>query len=497
MESQKMQLIATLYPHQTEAVNWMCKQETTYGGGILADEMGLGKTYEIMGLLCERPLRTLIVCPLSLLSQWASEITHNIVIDKTGLFINHRINYNKGNILQQGQEASVVITTYGTVVNDIKHNGLINKVQFDRIIIDEGHKIRNGKTLVSRSIIKIADLCTYKWCVSGTPLNNNINDMKTLSRFIGAEPYTTGKWWTLVKKLLVNSENPLDKMSELSQWRTKFILKRTKAKILSLPEIKYITVGCYLDQSQYKLYKKLKRALLARENTQFNMLIKILRLRQVVTHPMLLWSAKKLKQSQRSGTDNYIKQVISQSGKFKAILDIIKNTPKTEKIIIFTQWTKVLDLLAPVIKYCKLKYHRIDGTVSTKCRTSIISRFKTNKRRILLITTGTGGEGLNLTMANNIILIDPLYNPFAEHQAFDRVHRIGQTKTVKIYKLYVENTVECWMSAMQQNKIALGNNIINNQKSDRISAEDLNDLYTTYIHKRPQIKTQTQLKYLS
>jgi len=488
----------TLFPHQIKAVNWMTNRENQGLGGVLADEMGLGKTFEIMGLLSKMKGKTLVICPLSLLEQWKSELFNNMVLKKSDISIIYGIPSDRNSIsnLFRVKHSIICLSTYDVIKNDIdKAHSIINIVSFDRIVLDEAHVIRSNDSLRFKAILKLTIKTKFNWCLTGTPFNNSISDLASLAQIVNQDKYNDLDQWNHVK-LVIDSNQPIPFLQE---WTQDCVLKRLKNDVLDLlpPIVKTIKQFVFNTQ-QADLYNEFR--LNAKNSFENNgpflhIIVCILRMRQICVHPFLVTKQKK----DPNLTDRqWAQQIMSMSGKFKCINEICRKVPKNEKIIIFSQWPSVFKLLGTAFDAMNAKYTQLDGKTSLSDRQHNIRLFNTDpKIRFFFISTKAGGVGLNLTKANHVIFMDPLFNPFAEMQASDRVHRIGQQKQVHIYKLYVPESVETWVQKIKQRKNILSHNCFNLDKphQDNITKKDLKELFDNFIDLPLTVKEKTAVSF--
>ena len=374
-----------LHPHQIKGLKWLVKHEKKYFGGLLCDEMGVGKTLQIISMMIAHPLKmTLIVCPASLVNQWKTEIhkfTKSItILEKKELGIyNDYLN-------------NVYITSYSS----INHYSHINDICYDRIICDEAHYFRNSKSKTYNNLNSIQS--KYRWCLTGTPIQNYKSDMVTLFKFI--RHY--GKLTTLIEK---------------------HILRRTLNDVnIILPSIKYSTHIILINDK--KLYN------LIEHNSYMFHLEKILRLKQACVIPS---STVKSIESKYKITTNITSNIIKLNTIIESII-----TNNEDKLIIFSYFRNEIQYL-----YSKLKSQfnvgYIDGTISKEEKNKIVSSRDYN---ILIIQINAGGTGLNLQHYNNIYFTSPQWNPSLEQQAIARVYRIGQTKEVSVKRFINQHSIE-------------------------------------------------------
>ncbi|CAG9314918.1 unnamed protein product [Blepharisma stoltei] len=526
-------------------------------GGILADEMGLGKTVMVVSLLhthrrgyTHSPKKsknineggTLIVLPLSLMTQWHSEIENH----GTGLKVMEYYSEKTKSLRELGSP-DVVLTTYGVVQTDCATSGPLFKMNWFRIILDEAHNIRNRETGITKSCLKLQGL--YKWALTGTPIQNRLDDLYSLISFLEVEPWNDYLWWNRVITKPFNRQDP-NVFEALRRLLKPIVLRRTKASklangspIISLPPLNIDTIYLAMHIEERRVYDRLFNHTKAR----FRSLISqgrlksyissvfelLLRLRQLCNHPFLIMNKndadplesidKFFNKVVENTSENYINElvdkikqgeamdcpvcldmiddaVITKCGHFmcrlcgvqqveknrncplcKAVLtahdlttvprenkfqlDITKEWRSSAKIeyllnllqesneptVVFSQWTTMLDLLEIALKKAEISYARLDGSLNKNQRENALQLFK-NGRQVMLITLKAGGVGINLTYASRVILMDPWWNPAVENQAIERVHRIGQNRTVRAIKLICHDTVEERMLELQARK---------------------------------------------
>jgi non-specific serine/threonine protein kinase len=443
-----VQLISSLLPHQEYGLNWCLKREEN--GCILADDMGLGKTVTSCALMVSNHVKTIIIVPVALLEQWDAEISKHT--DGLSTFIYHGDNRNK--MAQESQESQesldfqdydIVITTIHTIISDFKKGIIEIYKNFDRIIIDEAHKLKNYKSVSHMIISTVFRRTQYKLLLTGTPICNNIGDLISLIILLNMSPYNNLDYWRYMpieEKICLIEEN-----------KNEFVLHRTKADILksTLPDIKINTVKLSLTNNlQSKTYNNLKK-----KQHSFK-LLKILRMRQCLNEIKLINDNDCTDTNEIS---NEIRDVLCE--KIIKVQSIIQQVPNNEKIVIFSQWKTMLDILSEFIDIPYVIYH---GGMNMKEKNETLEKFKTcPDTRILLITLKCGGCGLNLNVANHAIIVEPYYNHSEERQAIDRIYRIGQTKKVFINKLCISNSVENWMRQLQSSKLCLSGMILQNK----------------------------------
>jgi SNF2 family DNA or RNA helicase len=384
-----------LHPHQIKGVKWLLKHEKKDKGGLLCDEMGVGKTLQIISMMIARPLKlTLIVCPASLVNQWKREILKfttliNVLEKKDLSTFNDTLN-------------NVYITSYSS----INHYSYKNELYYDRIICDEAHYFRNSKSKTYNNLNLLES--NYRWCLSGTPIQNYKSDIITLFKFI----------------------RQYGKLNDLIE---KHMLRRTLLEVnINLPTIHYSTHFVKIIDT--------KLDTLIEYNQYMFHLEKILRLKQACVIPS---STIKSIESKYKLNTNITPQLI----KLNTIINNI-TTHNENKVIIFSYFRNEIQYLYTKLKPL-LNIGFIDGSVSTEEKHKIVSSKDYN---ILIIQINAGGTGLNLQHYNKIYFTSPQWNPSLEQQAIARVYRIGQTKEVSVKRFINENSIEEHIVNIQERK---------------------------------------------
>lgn len=487
-----------LYPHQITAVKWMKKNEQSGHGGLLFDCMGLGKTIDAISLIVESNIlgKTLIVVPLSVLDQWKDEFEKRVAFQNEGcvhMYYGLASNRNSNLSYKSACDAHIIITTYNTIVSDVRHKeSIVNRISFTRMILDEVHIIRNPTSQVHKSITSVSKDVKYKWGLTGTPFNNCVNDLMAIYSYIGYGDSADKIWWgrykvTLRKIELNRPMSDLDKtnLKTFEYIKTHLSMGREKSE-LQLPQLTHQTIKCVFTSNQLKAYRKARNEAIQayKDYIQHHetgslaytcLITKILRLRQICVHPFIP-RPNKIKTAKAH-------RIHKSSTKFKKTLQLIRESTKSDVYVIFSQWTTSLDMLSTMLTAQHIKHLQFDGRMNKLKRKDVLDIFNEGAHKVLLVSTLAGGVGLNLITANKVILIDPMYNPYAEQQALNRVHRIGQTQPVTIYRLTVENTVEDWMCSINERKYGIYDMMMGNHdpNSPIVSNTDVKQLFQKFI----------------
>jgi len=423
-----------LRSYQREGIQWLNWLSDHYLHGILADDMGLGKTIQaIVNMRLnyeeENPdTHSLIICPRSVLRHWEREIKR--VWKDAPVYIYHGPYRNKRVFFTKVPK--IFITTYATAANDVD---MIQEVPLFYLILDEGTRIKNPQAKRSKAIKSLN--AAHRFVLSGTPIENRPAELWSIFDFLmKGHLGTYGGFVSVI-------ENPIiDGNVEVSEFLGKkispFVLRRLKENVAKdLPDKVYINATCGLTEEQASLYgqiqelfKPIRRELVAGKNVNIprSILPIITKLKQVCDHPALI--------------TNEDEPLLDRSEKFDIIVDKISEiTENNDKVVVFSHFLKTLDLLESYVIKERIGYIRIDG--STTNRQALIDQFnKKEDVKVALCSLLAAGEGITLTSANHVIHVDRWWNPAKEDQATDRVHRIGQMKTVFIHHVITEGTLE-------------------------------------------------------
>lgn len=442
-----------LRSYQAQGVKWLIKLSKISFGGILADEMGLGKTIQIIAfLLTEQGKKTIIVCPTSLIYNWKSELEK--FAPSLKVLIVH--GQNRDEALEDVSEYDIVLTTYGTIRMDIdKYSGK----SFDYCIIDEAQNIKNASAQNTKVIKEIN--AKVRFALTGTPIENNLTELWSIFDFImPGYLYSKEKF---VEKFTHGGKENLEILKELVN---PFILRRTKKDVIKeLPDKVLKNILVDMTEAQKAVYmnyiKNVKELLKDKKDNNIQIFSYLTRLRQICLDPSLI------KKEYNGG-----------SGKLESAMELIdEHLYSGEKILLFSQFTSVLDKIGQMLESENIGFYKLDGKTKPKDRIKMVNKFNQGKaKRVFLISLKAGGTGLNLTSASVVIHFDPWWNPAVEDQATDRAHRIGQTKVVEVIKLIARGTIEEKIIMLQEEKKELIDNVINSELTG-LSRKDLLKLF--------------------
>ncbi|CAK5280366.1 unnamed protein product [Mycena citricolor] len=608
-----------LLPHQVLGRAWMRDREDPSKkrfGGILADDMGLGKTIQCLTrVVGNRPRKkdrdegwhapTLVVCPLALVAQWEEEANKMA----EGLVIVKHQGPSRSKNAQSLARAHIVVTTYDTVRSehaafastakdetkatvtktkkaasdddsdsDAEHFGRtvakkgkasagskpkakvhpLFEIKWWRIVLDEAHNIKNRNT--KNSIACCALQGKFRWCLTGTPMQNSVDELFSLLKFLRIKPLNEWERFNLqIAKPVKSGKGAGRAMKRLQVVLKQIMLRRTKNQqlngkaLVDLPSRTINVISCAFDPSEQAFYsalevkmedtmnKLMKESEAKGGSAYISVLLLLLRLRQACNHPCLVSKdyktdldaveprAKKTASSDSPsevdgddlvaafGALNVATRTCqvcmtemdarsmaageafciscaslalqarmedrdrNSSAKIRMVLkllrDIHSRSDGVEKTIIFSQFTTMLDLLEPFLYEAGTLD---DGSMKPVDREAALEKIKKSESvKVILISFKAGSTGLNLTACNNVILVDLWWNPALEDQAFDRSHRVGQTRPVNIYKLKIDDTVEDRILDLQEKKRLLAKAALSGDKikNMKLGMDDLLALF--------------------
>jgi SNF2 family DNA or RNA helicase len=426
-------LKAELRPYQKEGVAWLQFHREVGIGALLADDLGLGKTLQA---LCAVTGKTLVVAPTSVLLGWAKEAARF----RPGL----EVNVDHGPSRALAGAADLVLTTWALLRQDIDR---ILEVQWQSVVLDEAQMIKNPDSQVARAAHRLS--APFRVCLSGTPIENRLDDLWSQMAFL--EPGFLGSREVFAERYATPIGNGDElRAQELRQRIRPFLMRRMKREVApDLPPRTELVERCELGEAERTLYEALRAAAqkevmadLARGGSVLHALELLLRLRQAACHRGLI-------PGQDETSDG---GPVGSSAKVELLMELVDELcAEGHKVLIFSQWTSLLDRVEPHLEAAGVSYLRLDG--STTDRQGVVDGFQADDGPpVLLLSLKAGGTGLTLTAADHVVLLDPWWNPAVEDQAADRAHRIGQTKPVFVHRLVASDTVEERILALQESK---------------------------------------------
>lgn len=475
--------------YQLQGLYWLQCLKKTGLSGILADDMGLGKTIQLLAHLCleksleknqsakKTPIKpSLIIAPTSLVMNWANEISKFAPSLKTIILHGQA----RKQIFDQISLCDVVLTTYALLLRDEK---ILIKHHYRLLILDEAQYIKNTHTKIGQIARKF--IAEQRICLTGTPIENHLGELWSLFHFLLPNLLGEKRQFTRLFREPIEKHHQSPRLQDLKQRIAPFFLRRTKQAVLSeLPPKIDIVRSILMTDPQRELYENIRIALHEKIMTaihqqgisraHMHILSALLKLRQVCCDPRLLKSQKSLDCIDRN---SHI------SAKLLFLTKLLPNLiTEGRKILLFSQFTEMLALIESELIKLEIPYVKLTGQTSSEKRYTLIQQFQSNQVPLFLISLKAGGLGLNLTQADTVIHYDPWWNPAVENQATDRAHRIGQDKTLFVYKLITADTIEEKIQSLQESKKNLFNQLLGTtdqtQHFKALTLEDIENLFS-------------------
>ena len=451
-------LNAKLRNYQVEGFNWLNEIANLKVGGILADEMGLGKTIQIIAfLLSQKGKKSIVITPTSLIYNWRDEFNKFAPSLNVGIIHGDK----KNRVVMMEKDFDVIVTTYGLIKNDYEY---YKEKEFDFCIIDEAQNIKNSKAQNTKYVKAIKAGCRI--ALSGTPMENNLMELWSIFDYI-MPGYLLSEAKFKEKYL---KEDMYDELKELIK---PFILRRLKKDVIDeLPnkiEKKFMVEMEKNQKAVYQSYiKEVRQKLYSGEDNKITVFSYLTKLRQLCLDPSLI-------------LDDYV----GRSAKIEAALNIVNMAiVENRKVLIFSQFTSVLQKLGSELSEKNIGYLYLDGSTKANKRVEMVKEFNESEDlKIFLISLKAGGTGLNLTSSDLVLHFDPWWNPAIEDQATDRAHRIGQQNIVEVIKLIAKDSVEENIIRLQEDKRELINKVISGEEIGsnvigKLSRDEIIDLFS-------------------
>lgn len=456
-----------LKPYQLYGVKWLMMLHEYRFGGILADDMGLGKTLQAIALMesCHRNKSLdIVICPASLMLNWQDEF-EKFSSDLKVCCVYGSVE-DRDNLIANLDAYDVVITTYDYIRRDYeKYENMV----FQHIFLDEAQYIKNHLTKAAKAV-----KCLHgkvRFALTGTPIENSLAELWSIFDFL--MPGYLFNYHQFKKRYetpIVKHQNEA-KQEELKQLVEPFLLRRRKQDVLKdLPDKLEKTLSFHFNAEEEKLYaakcieanKELRELIKSGDHNKIQILKMLSELRQICCEPRVLYDDFEIASSKMNGCMEVIES-LKESGK---------------PLLLFSSFTRILDLIAHELKQRDISYLMLTGETSKPKRKELVTTFQAGGVDVFLISLKAGGVGLNLTRAEAVIHYDPWWNLSAQNQATDRAHRIGQKNTVQVINLIMKNSIEENILKMQQRKKELADVFIENSEGSlaAMSTSDIVEL---------------------
>jgi chromodomain-helicase-DNA-binding protein 7 len=482
-----------LREYQVEGLNWLLRNWGMKKNSILADEMGLGKTIQVVSFLntlysfYKHRGPYLVIAPLSTLSHWKKTIEDwtlmNSVMyhDPNGaegrtICREHETYYidimKRGGISKRSKlvKFHVLITSYEVFMQDF--HSFFKEIPFQMIAVDEAHRLKNKQAKILQYLRLLP--CKRYILMTGTPLQNNTEELWSLLNFIEPSVFGSSPEFLLKYGSLSSKEQVEQLQNELQP----YLLRRLKEEVeQSIPPLQETIIDVELTNIQKTYYRAIyekNRSFLCKGSSAPALTNMELQLRKCCNHPYLI---KGVEQSYTIGCltpEEKMKKLTESSGKMVLIDKLLPRLKsQNKKVLIFSQFTQMLNILEEFLSHSGYKYERLDGSIKATDRQAAIERFNAveHERDVFLLSTRAGGLGINLTSAQVVIIFDSDWNPQNDVQATARAHRIGQTQEVQVYRLITARTYEAEMFERASRKLGLDQALFS--KEGRTEIENL------------------------
>ncbi|TGZ81889.1 hypothetical protein EX30DRAFT_318508 [Ascodesmis nigricans] len=515
----------TLKDYQIAGINWLNLLYEKNLSCILADEMGLGKTCQVISFMAYLYSKGvtgphLVVVPSSTLENWLREFnTFCPTLKVEPYYGTQKDRQIIRQTLQKSKDWNVLVTTYQIACGDKFDRSFLKNMRFNVCVYDEGHMLKNSNSARYDSLIKLP--ASFRLLLTGTPLQNNLQELASLLAFILPSVFQEKKeaLQSIFKYKAKTTDDEESNSALLSQQRirrarammTPFVLRRKKTQVLQhLPEKTTRVEYCEMNEQQRKIYND--NVASAQESIRLraegkkpprNTANVMMQLRQASIHPLLfrtLYNGDKLRKMAR----DLMKEEVNKDSKFEYIvedmepmsdfalhqlcvrdypnsmtkyalkkkewmnsgkIDVLKRLLKKmqnngDRCLIFSQFTMVLDILEMVLTTLGIHFLRIDGATPVEARQDLIDKYhEETDIMVFLLSTKAGGFGINLACANKVIIFDSSFNPHDDAQASDRAHRVGQTREVEVIRLITRGTIEEAILQLANTKLALDQSV--------------------------------------
>uniref|UniRef100_A0A8C7YF13 Chromodomain helicase DNA binding protein 4 n=1 Tax=Oryzias sinensis TaxID=183150 RepID=A0A8C7YF13_9TELE len=494
----------TLHPYQLEGLNWLRFSWAQATDTILADEMGLGKTVQTAVFLyslykeghSKGPF--LVSAPLSTIINWEREfemwapdmyvVTYVGDKDSRAVIRENEFSF-EGNAIRGGKKASkmkkdspvkfhVLLTSYELITID---QAVLGSIEWACLVVDEAHRLKNNQSKFFRLLNNYS--LQHKLLLTGTPLQNNLEELFHLLNFLTPERFNNLEGF-LEEFADIAKEDQIKKLHDMLG---PHMLRRLKADVFKhMPSKTELIVRVELSPMQKKYYKFILTRNFEALNTrgggnQVSLLNVVMDLKKCCNHPYLFpaaaTEAPKLPNGMYEGA-----ALTKASGKLMLLQKMMKKLKEGgHRVLVFSQMTKMLDLLEDFLENEGYKYERIDGGVTGNMRQEAIDRFNAPgaQQFAFLLSTRAGGLGINLASADTVIIYDSDWNPHNDIQAFSRAHRIGQNRKVMIYRFVTKASVEERITQVAKKKMMLTHLVVRpglGSKTGSMSKQELDDI---------------------
>jgi len=448
-------LTASLRHYQKDGLNWLNFLDDFNFGACLADDMGLGKTIQVLAFILSQREKVkhntnLVVVPASLIFNWKAEVK------KFAPSIKVKTIYagERTRTTDTFDDYEIILTSYGTLLSDIR---FLKDYRFNYIFLDESQLIKNPDSQRYKAVRMLQS--RNKVVMTGTPIENNTFDLYGQLSFACPGLFGSKQQFADLYSTPIDQFKDSKRAEELQKKIRPFILRRTKEQVAKeLPDKTEIVLYCEMGEEQREVYeankKEIQDYILGKQEDELpkssmHVLKSITTLRQICNSAALLADGK---------------SYVQASSKIDVLMEQIESKAGRHKILVFSQFVTMLDLIKKQLENKGIRYEYLTG--QTRKRAEAVASFQENADiPVFLISLKAGGTGLNLTEADYVYLVDPWWNPAVENQAIDRAYRIGQHKNVMAVRLICPDTIEEKIMKLQATKKDLVKNLIQTEGS--------------------------------
>ncbi|KAH9387451.1 ATP-dependent helicase STH1/SNF2 [Nematocida major] len=459
-----------LREYQLKGVEWMVSLYNNNLNGILADEMGLGKTVQAIVFICyilEKKQENdpfLVVVPLSTFSNWEGEFARWAPSIRV-LPYKGDPSYRRDLKRETAGKYDVLLTTFEYVIKD---KAFLSKTKWLYTIVDEGHRMKNSGSRLC-VVMNTHYKSKFRLLLTGTPLQNSLPELWSLLNFVLPKIFCAGgsfdEWFSAPvahagEKIELNEEEELLIIKRLHKVLRPFLLRRLKKDVeAGLPQKVETIIKCRMSPLQRELYREIRASAISKSETAKKLNNTVMQLRKICNHPFVFEAVEDFVNPSRVNNE----LLYRVSGKFELLRRMVYKLRATNhKILVFFQMTQIMTIMEDMLVMEGVKYLRLDGAVKSEERAALIATFNdpASECAVFLLSTRAGGLGLNLQIADTVVIFDSDWNPHADQQAQDRAHRIGQTKEVRIFRLVTAETVEEYILERANHKLHVDEKII-------------------------------------
>ena len=457
-----------LRDYQKDGLKWLNTLNNYGFNGILADDMGLGKTLQVISLLehisSDKP--SLVVAPASLIYNWEDEVCKFSKTLKVKCITGNK--EERQRIIKNISDYNLYITSYDYIRRDID---MYENITFNYVVLDEAQNIKNANTINAKSVKQLN--ANHKLALTGTPIENTLAELWSIFDFLMPDYLYNYHYFRGYFENDIVKNNDENKIRQLKQMVTPFILRRNKKDVLKeLPEKIERTQYIPFNKEESEIYyaslasaNEQLQDLLHMENVNKVQILALLtRLRQLCCEPRMVYE-----------------NIESPSSKLNSAIELISTfNENKQQVLLFSSFTQSLDLIAQELSLHHISYEMLTGSTPKEKRRQLVEQFQNKEFTVFLISLKAGGTGLNLTNAEAVIHFDPWWNISAQNQATDRAYRIGQHNNVQVYKLVMKESIEEKIIQLQQKKKDLSDMFVENNEGSlsQMTTEEIKSLFT-------------------